>query len=465
MPLTDTRRASTVLTIPRPTKRLIAPIFVVVFCFCALCAYALIDARRATLERAADVANSLVAAVSADISRNIETVDLALQGVVDNLKLPEIDRVDPQIRQLILFDRSAAARNLGRLVVLDEAGNVRLDAKTLNPPPLNLADRDYFQVHKDSAAIGMFISRPTISRASGYWIIAVSRRLLHPDGSFAGVAVATLQLSYFEKLFKNILLGPDGSITLSRLDGIVLMRWPFKEEYLGLDLSRAKLYEQLAHSRSGSFETYSATDGLHRLVVYSQIEDIPLVVGVGQSTADIYTQWNEYAFGIVFMIALLCAMTSLLAIYLMHDLGRRKDAEAKLAFFAATDVLTGLSNRRHFNEILGREWQRGQRDKLPLVLMMLDADQFKAYNDTHGYQAGDLMLKAVGAAIGQRPRTRRGRRRPLRRGRIRSSSACNNDRWRRAGRGKNPSGLRRALRARAYRHLRTEYRRRLRDAQ
>jgi diguanylate cyclase (GGDEF)-like protein len=386
-------------SIPRPIKPLIAPIFGVVFCFCAIFTYVLIDARNAAYDHAADVAASLATAIEADISRNMETVDLSLQSVVDNLKLPGIERLDPKIRNLILFDRSATARYLGRLVVLDEQGKVRFDANTLAPPPTNFADRDYFQAQKNSSDAGLFISRPLVSRLSGNWIVAVSRRLSHPDGSFAGVAGASLQLSHFSQLFKGIALWPDGNVTLSRTDGIVLMRWPYKLQYIGLDLHDAKLYEQLAHSRTGHFETYSATDGLRRLVVYSQIGNLPLVIDVGQSTADIYRHWNNFAFGIAFMIAILCAVTFLLAIYLMHEFGLRRRAETKLLILAATDPLTNLSNRRHFNETLDLEWRRATRDLLPLALIMIDADYFKAYNDVNGHQAGDLLLHTLGLAI------------------------------------------------------------------
>jgi diguanylate cyclase (GGDEF)-like protein len=208
-----------------------------------------------------------------------------------------------------------------------------------------------------------------------------------------------VQLSYFEKLFKNIAVGPDGNITLSRSDGIVLMRAPYMEHYIGLDLHGATLYRELARARTGHFETFSATDGLHRLIVYSQIGDLPLVVGVGQSTADIYRQWYKYAFGIVIMILVLCMTTYLVAIYLLHELRRRKETEARLSVLAATDSLTGLSNRRHFGETLEREWRRGLRDMLPLALIMIDADNFKAYNDVNGHQAGDLMLKTLATAI------------------------------------------------------------------
>jgi hypothetical protein len=65
--------------------------------------------------------------------------------------------------------------------------------------------------------------------------------LSNPDGTFDGVVTASVQLSYFEQLFKNVTLGPDGSITLSHMDGTVLMRWPFKEQFIGLNFRRARL--------------------------------------------------------------------------------------------------------------------------------------------------------------------------------------------------------------------------------
>ncbi len=388
-----------VLTIPRPTKRVVAAAFFVVFCFCAISVYALYKARTAAYERAADVAHGLVTAIEADISRNIENVDLSLQGVTEGLALPEFDRLDLMIRHLILFDRSAAARHLGKIIVLDENGIVRLDSTDLVPPPLDLTGRDYFDAHKNKADIGLFVSQTSTSHFSNFRFVGVSRRLSKPDGSFAGVVVASLRTSYFEELFSRINLGSEGSITLSRKDGIVLARWPYSPEFIGLDIRRADLFKHLAQTRAGRFETISVTDGLQRLFVYSQIGNLPIVVSVGQSTANIYSQWNEYAFGIAFVISALCAMAYLLVSYVTHNFNRRQLAEKHLSMLAATDALTGLPNRRHFNDTLAREWQRAARDQTPLALLMLDADKFKSYNDVHGHQAGDHMLNTLGAAI------------------------------------------------------------------
>lgn len=131
----------------RPTKRLIVPIIGVVLCFSALCAYLLFESRRETGARATDVATGLVAAMESDIARNIETIDLSLQAVVDNLQIPGIEQMDADLRQRILFDRSATVRHVDGIRVLDEFGNLRLDSRTIRPANINFAERDYFQAH------------------------------------------------------------------------------------------------------------------------------------------------------------------------------------------------------------------------------------------------------------------------------------------------------------------------------
>lgn len=70
-------------------------------------------------------------------------------------------------------------------------------------------------------------------------------------------------------------------------------------------------------------------------------------------------------------------------------------AHKQLESLAATDPLTGLANRRRFTDALDKEWQRAARDGRPLSLLFVDADRFKAFNDTHGHQAGDRCLKAI----------------------------------------------------------------------
>jgi diguanylate cyclase (GGDEF)-like protein/PAS domain S-box-containing protein len=75
----------------------------------------------------------------------------------------------------------------------------------------------------------------------------------------------------------------------------------------------------------------------------------------------------------------------------------RADLLARLEAVARTDDLTGLANRRAWDEHLPRELARARRDERPLCVAMLDLDRFKEYNDERGHQAGDRLLKEVAA--------------------------------------------------------------------
>ncbi|MBI4913408.1 MAG: diguanylate cyclase [Acidobacteria bacterium] len=78
------------------------------------------------------------------------------------------------------------------------------------------------------------------------------------------------------------------------------------------------------------------------------------------------------------------------------ELKRRQDA---LKGLSVRDALTGIPNRRHFDETLREEWMRGVRNQKPLSLIMMDLDHFKLFNDTYGHAAGDNCLKRVAETL------------------------------------------------------------------
>lgn len=84
-----------------------------------------------------------------------------------------------------------------------------------------------------------------------------------------------------------------------------------------------------------------------------------------------------------------------------------KTISDNLEIISQKDVLTGLYNRRHFNEAYDREWKSSIRSKTPLSLIMADIDYFKKYNDTYGHLKGDECLTAIAKEINKnakRPR-------------------------------------------------------------
>lgn len=92
--------------------------------------------------------------------------------------------------------------------------------------------------------------------------------------------------------------------------------------------------------------------------------------------------------------------------FIERDITKRKDAEKlldeynqKLEALSITDGLTGLANRRHFDEILWQEYNRHARSESSLSLILLDIDYFKPFNDTYGHVKGDDCLRAIAGVI------------------------------------------------------------------
>lgn len=385
---------------PTYAKRLITLSLIVTLGFSAIVGTILWDMGRRDRQKALDAATNLVATIANDIARNIELYDLSLQAVIYGLKQPEIDKLNPDLRTLVLFDRAATAKDLGAILVLDKDGNVTIDSRFAQPRAANYAQRDFFQVHQQRADAGLYISRPWVAD-EGEYLVSLSRRISNVDGTFAGVVTGTMRLSYFHNLFRKMKLDASDSITLMRADGTILMRTPFDIDSIGVDLSKSTVFKQFPKVQTGWYETVSLLDGIKRLFVFQQIGDQPMLVVNGLSLNAVYAGWRQQALLIGSLILMLCAVNVALVVFLARELRRRSAAEHELAVIATTDALTGLSNRRHLDEVMEREWQRSRRAQASIALLMIDVDCFKPYNDTHGHQAGDKALAAIARCIAE----------------------------------------------------------------
>ena len=88
----------------------------------------------------------------------------------------------------------------------------------------------------------------------------------------------------------------------------------------------------------------------------------------------------------------------------LRDITDEKTAQIALEQLATRDGLTGLANRRCFDDTLRAEWARALRQHQPLSLLMVDVDNFKSYNDAHGHLGGDECLQRIASAVGSEMR-------------------------------------------------------------
>ncbi len=498
--------------------------------FCGLTAAMLVQLRAEAWTQAATGADNLLATLSQDIGRNVELYDLSLQSVISGLQLSQLPQLQPEVRQAVLFDGAATAKYLGAILVLNERGDVVEDSGAVPPRHDNFRDRDYFRAQKVRADVGLYISAPFRRRLTGPGdlVVALSRRLSHPDGSFAGVVVGTLRLDYFRDLFGHLRLGKRDAVNLFRTDGVVMMRAPYDESQIGQDLSLTDNIRRFMAAPSGHFIGISAIDGVQRAYTFTHVGSLPLMLDVALSERDIFAAWRVRAAVIGSALLALCGMAGGLAalfsramwrsvraerdtqaseaqyrllagnatdvimrlapdlarryvspasrmvlgytpeelvgrkpceivhaddwprlsalieeargtrsnfeaiyrvrhkaghpvwvearyssvhedggfIAVLRDISKRKRAEQELEAahleltrLATIDGLTGLANRRSFDDALEWEWRRAGRDGSALSLLLLDVDRFKLFNDRYGHQEGDACLRAVARAV------------------------------------------------------------------
>jgi diguanylate cyclase (GGDEF)-like protein len=226
----------------------------------------------------------------------------------------------------------------------------------------------------------------------------LSRRITGDDGRFLGVVAGSIRFSYFHDLFSRLQLGPDDIISLLRQDGTVIMRTPFNLDLIGQNLGHLPNVRKVMSAPSGSFTGLGAVADQEepRLFIWRDSTK-PLVVLVGKTWSSILSLWRTEAARIGAIMTALISFVLAVTMFLAREIGRRARAEDKLEELATTDALTGLKNRRKFDDAIDREWRRAIRSKTPIALLMIDADHFKSYNDSFGHQAGDQML--IGIAI------------------------------------------------------------------
>jgi diguanylate cyclase (GGDEF)-like protein len=375
-------------------KLLIISSVVTVLGFSAICASVMLDMRHGEEELARQTIENLASSIDADISRNIEVYDLSLRAVASSMVMPEIKDLSKPLLHLILFDHAATARHFGAIQVFDAQGRLTIDASTLDPVPENRSDEEYFKVHRDQNDAGLFISRPMLHR--GAYAVVLSRRITGPDGSFLGVVAGSIRFSYFHDLFGRLHLGPEDIITVLRRDGTIIMRTPFDLDVIGKNIKDAPGLARVLSEPSGSYSRPSVVDGIMRLFVWRSGSS-PLVVQVGKTWSSILSLWRTEATRIGAILMALISFVLGVTLFLAREIVRRAKAEDRLEELATTDALTGLKNRRKFDMTIDLEWRRAARQGTTLGLLMIDADHFKAFNDTWGHQAGDQVL--VGVAI------------------------------------------------------------------
>ncbi|MEN3930187.1 diguanylate cyclase [Microvirga sp. W0021] len=323
----------------------------------------------------------------------------SLQRTVDFLQSFNTIETSGKEKKAILLNMAPTTHGLEEILIFDKDGNLTSRSSGFPSRNLSSANCPYFQYLRveatDKPQIATFC--PTMA-AEEDPSISIARRVSAPDGSFAGVAVAKISLSYIYDSFKDLTLGDKSHIFLVKDNGILLIRFP-DNNFFGYDFSRTAIYHKIASSDQGSFVERTSLDRVENLYTYRHLKNVPLILGVSIAKKEILYAWYRRIFITAAVNTLVCLALLATAIIIRREIIRRETVETKLEKLSVTDGLTGLYNRRYFNKEIENEWRRALRSKAPLSMLMIDADNFKDLNDKFGHLMGDDVLTKIGEAI------------------------------------------------------------------
>lgn len=218
-------------------------------------------------------------------------------------------------------------------------------------------------------------------------------------------------------------LHPHSLLDLFILPFSLLVAWlPWSRFYLSHYLQVARFATPIASALTAPFSAMAAAQGQYEVLILFALQ----IVGVFQFTGLLFrvalftcvamvagfaigaAMWlpPDQAIKYVFTMSL-ATLIGAVAVRDSEIVARTQFLEDRLLReLTERDPLTGLKNRRSFDEHLQRIWMQAQRDGRAMAVLMVDADEFKMYNDTHGHQAGDEVLRRIGGVLrefGRRP--------------------------------------------------------------
>ncbi len=376
------------------------------------------EALRASVVSSSNMAQAL--AHHADDS--FKEVDTVLFELVERI---ESDGTRPAALQRVrglLTQIPAELPQIQSVDVYDEDGRMLVSSMSAQNADVNNSDREYFQYHRAHVDHQVHIGLPVQSRRTGKWVIPLSRRFDHADGSFAGVVSAAFDIDYFSRFYKRFDIGRQGAIALAFNSGIMVLRYPTLAGSIGKDVTAAATFRDYAKQFAGSVTLVSELDGVTRLNSFQHLERYPLFVNVALGRDEVLDGWWSGAIvhvcgaiSLVLALALvgwrLIAQIKLRAgaeLQLVQAHGAMEALNQSLEQLAMQDSLTGLANRRRFDLALASEHRRAVSHESALALIMIDIDYFKQYNDIYGHLAGDECLRVIAKVIKEAGQRRAG---------------------------------------------------------
>jgi hypothetical protein len=290
------------------------------------------NARERAIERATVTSQNLTRVLSQHTERMVDSVDMLLKMVARELGPDTANMAQRSATTASLAYLTQDLPHVLALRVLDGSTGETLFDFVRGREIETAADLASVEAHRAGPQVAMAVGFPVKDAAKGAWMLPVSRRIGGREGIPGNVVVAYLSLDYLQRFLAQLEMGRDGSVTLVRTDGIVAARRPYREVYIGGDITASPLFSAgLFKSGGGVYETVSVADGIARIFAFRRVGTLPLIITVGVSRQEVTAAWMNQAARDVGLAIGAVVLLLIAGAFLSMEVRRRDSAETALS--------------------------------------------------------------------------------------------------------------------------------------
>lgn len=258
------------------------------------------------------------------------SADFVLRGVQERLftAYGRQFALDSLPVHLLLNARIAGMRQVRSLFLADADGTVINSSREHPLQRISIADRPYFQAFANSKHSELYIGNPVAGRLDGNWTIHLARPIVGPNDKFRGVIVISLDLAYFEQLYKFTQLDFVRPITLYLDDGTLIASLPHRDDAIGRRAPELVQADLAALGKDVRVSSRRNANNREEVFSLARVGTLPLLVSVTNDQSDALASWRETAVPIAIGAGLVAALIAIVTLLLRAEL-KREEALAR----------------------------------------------------------------------------------------------------------------------------------------
>ena len=303
-------------------------------------ALVLVQMRASTLQQLQEGLLRQSLTLSQLVEHTFQSADLVLTNVVERARNEasadgDLGRTATEEFYLFLAEKKYELPQIDTLAVLDKTGMRHAASRGWPLEAADLSSREYFKALRANPKLKLYVSQPLKGYSTGTPVSILARPILAKDGGFLGVALASTDMAYFEELFRNTALGEGYCVTLLRLDGTLLARYPAATP--NEPVVPEPMPTSLTDTDSAVSRVVRPSDQTALMAAAHRLTDYPLTVIVAQTEDVAFQTWRTTALAAGAITAAVIALVVMAALFMARSWKQQDRLDAARAEVAESE--------------------------------------------------------------------------------------------------------------------------------